>query len=328
VARAIAALLTTGAMATIACSAPSAADQVGSLNARAKTISEELIQEQLQADAYQQQYSVASAQVVQDEQAIAQSRLLINTDHRQIARKMHQVSRLAIESYILNGSVSSSSGASLFGENVGTVQAANEYTTITVGNVDMAVSQLHAAQRAAQEQQQVLIRQRARDTAEQTEQATDLSQANSTVSQMESVQAQVTGELAAAVTQQQAAQGQAALTAVTTAQRVATQRGGASPAPAGAPSTNTTDPALNPFLTCVVQAESGGDYQVVSPNGLYMGAFQFSQSTWNYAARAAGRPDLVGVPPNTASKADQDTVAVALYSLDGERPWLGDRCSA
>jgi hypothetical protein len=59
-----------------------------------------------------------------------------------------------------------------------------------------------------------------------------------------------------------------------------------------------------------------------------MGAFQFSQSTWNVAAQAAGRPDLIGVPPNQASKADQDTLAVVLYSLDGQQPWLGDRCSA
>jgi hypothetical protein len=77
-----------------------------------------------------------------------------------------------------------------------------------------------------------------------------------------------------------------------------------------------------------VQAESGGNYQAVSPNGLYRGAFQFSQATWNFAAQAADRPDLIGVPPNEASKADQDTLAVALYALDGERPWLGDRCSS
>ena len=77
----------------------------------------------------------------------------------------------------------------------------------------------------------------------------------------------------------------------------------------------------------MVQAESGGNYGAVSPNGLYMGAFQFSQPTWNLAAQAAGLPGLVGVPPNTTSKADQDTVAVALYALDGEQPWLGDRCS-
>jgi hypothetical protein len=87
------------------------------------------------------------------------------------------------------------------------------------------------------------------------------------------------------------------------------------------------DPALNAYLQCVVQAESGGDYGDVSPNGQYMGAFQFSQPTWNTAAVAAGLPGLVGTPPNVASKADQDAVAVALYALDGEQPWLGDRCT-
>jgi hypothetical protein len=59
-----------------------------------------------------------------------------------------------------------------------------------------------------------------------------------------------------------------------------------------------------------------------------MGAFQFSQSTWNLAAQLAGRPDLIGVPPNRASKADQDQLAVALYAADGEQPWLGDRCAS
>ena len=95
----------------------------------------------------------------------------------------------------------------------------------------------------------------------------------------------------------------------------------------GDPYPNLPDPALNPFLTCVVQAESGGNYGIVSPNGLYMGAFQFSQPTWNSAASAAGLGLLVGVPPNHATKAEQDTVAVALFALDGQQPWLGDRCS-
>jgi hypothetical protein len=75
----------------------------------------------------------------------------------------------------------------------------------------------------------------------------------------------------------------------------------------------------------VVQAESGGNYQAVSPDGLYRGAFQFSQGTWNVAAQLAGLPQLVGVPPNEASKADQDTLAIALYKADGEQPWT-DSC--
>jgi hypothetical protein len=306
------------------------ADQVGSLTAQARSISQELVQEELEADAYQQQYSVASAQVAEDQRAIAATQLQIESDRQQIAQRMHQVERIAIASYVLNGSVSSASGASLFAENVRTVQSANEYATITIGNLSQAVDELHSAQRSVQGTLQVLVHQSDRDRAEQTAQATYLAQSTSTVSHMESVQAQVTGELAQAVAQQNAALGQKAATAVVTAQKTTVQKsGGTTPTSSPGPTVpvTTTDPALNPFLQCVVQAESGGDYQAVSPNGLYMGAFQFSQATWNYAARAAGLGSLVGVPPNTATKAEQDTVAVALYSLDGERPWLGDRCS-
>jgi len=271
--------------------------------------------------------------VAQDQRAIAATQLQIKDDRQQIAQRMHKVERIAIASYVLNGSVSSSSGASLFAENVTTVQSANEYATITIGNLNEAVDKLHSAQRSVQGTLQVLVHQSDRDRAEQTAQANYLAQSTSTVSQMESVQAQVTGQLAEAVAQQNAALGQAAAAAVATAQKATVQKsGGKAPTPTPSPgsvvvSVTTTDPALNPFLTCVVQAESGGDYQAVSPNGLYMGAFQFSQSTWNYAAQAAGLGSLVGVPPNRATKAEQDTVAVALYALDGDRPWLGDRCS-
>jgi hypothetical protein len=101
----------------------------------------------------------------------------------------------------------------------------------------------------------------------------------------------------------------------------------AAPGASGDPYPNLPDPSLNPFLSCVVQAESGGNYGAVSPNGLYMGAFQFSQPTWNTAAQAAGLGLLVGVRPNLATRAEQDTVAVTLFTLDGQQPWLGDRCS-
>jgi peptidoglycan hydrolase CwlO-like protein len=327
-----ASVLTASAFVATSFTDTAAADQVGSLKAQAKTISQELVQEQLQAGAYQQQYSVASARVAQDERAMASLRGQIETDRQQITKRLHQVRHLAIESYILNGSVSSGAGAALFAENVNTVQSANEYAKISLGNLDLAVEQLHTAQHSEQSQQQTLVRQSAQDQAEQTQQATYLAQANASINRMQAVQAQVTGQLAVAVAQASAAQGRAAAAAVATAQRTTIQRKGAPasspPSASGTPSSNTTDPALNPFLQCVVQAESGGNYQAVSPNGLYMGAFQFSQSTWNFAAQAAGRPDLVGVPPNLASKADQDSLAVALYALDGERPWLGDRCSA
>ena len=326
----VVALLAASAVIAMARPPRAGADQVGNLTAQARSISQQLVQEELEADAYQQQYSVATAQVAEDQRAIAATQLQIKIDRQQITERTHQVERIAIASYVLNGSVSSASGASLFAENVSTVQSANEYATVTIGNLNEAVDKLHAAQRSVQGTLQVLVRQSDRDRAEQTAQATYLAQSTSTVSHMESVQAQVTGQLAEAVAQQNAVLGQAAAAAVATAQKATVQKSTvqkSGPGPAVV-SVTTTDPTLNPFLQCVVQAESGGDYQAVSPNGLYMGAFQFSQATWNYAARAAGLSSLVGVPPNRATKAEQDTVAVALYALDGERPWLGDRCSS
>ena len=282
----VVALLAASAVIAMARPPRAGADQVGNLTAQARSISQELVQEELEADAYQQQYSVATAQVAEDQRAIAATQLLIKSDRQQIAQRMHQVERIAIASYVLNGSVSSASGASLFAENMSTVQSANEYATVTIGNLNGAVDKLHAAQRSVQGTLQVLVRQSDRDRAEQTAQATYLAQSTSTVSHMESVQAQVTGQLAEAVAQQNAALGQAAAAAVATAQKATVQKsGGAAPTSSPGPavvSVTTTDPALNPFLQCVVQAESGGDYQAVSPNGLYMGAFQFSQATWNY----------------------------------------------
>ena len=308
---------------------PAAADQVASLSAQARTISQELLTEQLEANSYQQQYSVASAQVAADERAIAATRAEIRSDRSQIVRRLHEVGRLAIASYELDRSAAA---GSIFEENVDTVQSANEYSTITIGNLTQAVAQLHSAQRSVQATLATLVVQSGRDHTEQAAQAAYLAQSTAAVSQMETIQAKVTGQLAAAVAQQDTALGHAAVAAVVTAQRATAQKsGGTSPAPAPGAivvSVNTTDPALNAYLQCVEQAESGGDYQAVSPNGEYLGAFQFSQATWNYAARAAGLSNLVGLPPNEATKAEQDAVAVALYSLDGDRPWLGDRCSS
>jgi peptidoglycan hydrolase CwlO-like protein len=316
-----------------------AADQVGGLQAQAKQISQEMVQEQLQIGGYQQQYSVASERVATDARAIAQTQQQIGAAKRQVKSKMALVRHLAIASYVFGGSESSISNAAVFANNESTVQAAGEYTTIAVGNLNKALDQLHTAQTDLQSRQASLQQQQTQDRAELNEQATSLAQANSSEAQLQTAQSQVTGQLAAAVAQEQATQANAAAAAVAAAQRAAVP-----PSPSSQPTSSAsnasnasppptavggaaTDPALNPFLQCVVQAESGGDYGAVSPDGLYMGAFQFSQPTWNYAAQAAGLPGLVGVPPNTASKADQDTVAVALYALDGEQPWLGDRCS-
>jgi len=340
----ISALVTSTSVTVVFVPRPSGADQVSDLKARAAAVSQQLVQQQLQVGAYQQQYSVASAKVAADAAAIAQVNQQIADDQRQINIRMGDVRQQAIRSYMNYGSGSPGSAASLFSSDEEKVQETSEYTGIATGNITTAVDELHTSQLALRSDQSVLQEQQAQDLSDQNSQATDLGRATGTQQQMEQLQAQVTGQLATAVAQQAAAQAAAAAAAVRAAQAAAaasaasaaraaavaaaSARSHDSATTAPAPTSGGADPALNPFLQCVVQVESGGNYGAVSPNGLYMGAFQFSQATWNMAAQAAGRPDLVGVPPNQASKADQDTVAVALYALDGEQPWLGDRCSS
>ena len=93
--------------------------------------------------------------------------------------------------------------------------------------------------------------------------------------------------------------------------------------PTTAAPTTTIPPSAAAFLACIRARESHGDYTAVSANGLYRGAYQFTQSSWDLAATHAGRKDLVGVPPNEASPADQDAMALELYDMLGSAPWGG-----
>jgi len=113
----------------------------------------------------------------------------------------------------------------------------------------------------------------------------------------------------------------------------ATRRGawletsGAPVAPLVVQSDAPTAPSQDAFLRCTRahESDSAGGYRAVSPGGVYRGAYQFLRSTWNNEARAAGRPDLVGVDPAAASPADQDQIALFLFHQQGAAPW-GGRC--
>ncbi|MEZ5375315.1 MAG: transglycosylase family protein [Acidimicrobiales bacterium] len=96
---------------------------------------------------------------------------------------------------------------------------------------------------------------------------------------------------------------------------------------AAAPEPTTPTTAADPGVpsaedwAALRQCEAFGSYTIVSSNGLYYGAYQFSVATWNATATAAGRPDLVGVLPSQASPADQDAMALNLWSRRGFAPW-------
>ena len=329
---------------------PAGADSVESLQAQAAAVAQRLVLEQLQVDAAGQQTSVASARVAADAQAIAQITGQLAADQRSIAHQLRIVQNQAIQSYIDTGANSSSADTALFTGGTAEAQAASEYASLAVDNITTQMAQLHNAQHALVAQEAALQERQDQDRADQARQVADLDQADAATATLRDQQASLTGQLATAVAAQQMVQARQAAAAVARVPKAKTVQPSnvvtdtpvtipAAPAAGSTPPTPTApsnsdpypalaDPTLNPFLSCVVQAESGGDYSVVSPNGLYMGAFQFSQPTWNSAASAAGLGLLVGVPPNEASKPEQDTVAVALFALDGQQPWLGDRCSA
>jgi Transglycosylase-like domain len=112
------------------------------------------------------------------------------------------------------------------------------------------------------------------------------------------------------------------------------RRGASASAPAGGALAPLTDyvprpgehPRHNdPFLVCTRGIESKGNYQAYNASGPYLGAYQFTQSTWNSTANHAGRGELVGVDPRDASEYDQDDMAWTLYEWKGKSPW-GGRC--
>lgn len=303
--------------------APANADAVSNLQAEAAQLSQQMLLEQLQIASDQQQQASDLAAVAADDAALQATEVRIVATRHRIDADMADLRTAAVKAYVSGGTTQGT--MSLF--ELQTTQGATDlYDQVMTGNLSAAVDHLQTDRRALRAEQATQTRVAA--AAEQAEsQATiELTDADTKQEALQAQKTQVTGQLAAAI-QAQAAQEEAAALAAASAAPTGTSAAGqaasgvAAPAPAGGGAV----PPLNSFLACVVKAESGGDYHAVSPTGQYMGAFQFSQPTWNEAARLAGIPSLVGVRPNDASPADQDLLAIALYNADGEQPWY-DPC--
>jgi len=257
-----------------------------------------------------------------EEAAIAHDRGLVTRDRQRLTIA-------ALRDYTQTSSGTSTGFSSLFDASASEGLQRTEYARLAAGALMTSVAALQNDQNRLTAAEAGLATRQSHDRQLASQQAALLAQSQSTQTKIFQQQAQISGQLAVAVAQQKSAEAAAASSAIRQAQKATLPTQSAATTP---PSTTgasdggaTSDPALNPFLQCVVVHESGGNYGAVSPDGLYMGAFQFSQSTWNEAASLAGLPGLIGVPPNRASKASQDTLAVALYAVDGERPWY-DPC--
>jgi len=293
--------------------APTGAAAVSSLEARASVLSAELIQAQLRVDGLAQQYEVAVGQVAQDAADISVTEREVSQDDRRVTLDHRDLLREALSTYVNAGVADGLS--QLFDTNANSIPAEHAYEQIVVGDTTTTIARLHTDEVVLRVTQGTLRQQEARDQATVDREALLTNEARQSAGQLAAEEAQVTAQLAAAIAAQRASVGASAAAA----------RSAGSPTGSAVAQQAGSDPTLPPFLQCVVRVESGGDYGAVSPDGLYRGAFQFAQGTWNEAAQLAGLPGLVGEQANLASKPDQDTLAVALYNADGKQPWL-DGC--
>jgi hypothetical protein len=344
-------LLTVSSVSVLVVPAGSAAaDQVSALKAQATQIARDLVLEQLQIGTYQQQYDVDTAKVQRDKVEIESSGARIQADVTRVGRDRKRLQSEVLSAYI-NVDPEVSGIGNLF-EDQRDAPTRTEYEEVASGDITLSVDALHTDEAGLRAARATLEQEETRDQATTNQEGTLAGSAHQTEIQLASKQSEITGQLAAAVAQQQAAQAAAAAAAVRAAQakaasaaaaaaaadRASQAQAAAAAARAARPTTSTPaapqgfaagppsgDPQLPPFLQCVLQTESGGNYGAVSPGGTYMGGFQFSQPTWNEAAVLAGMPQLVNVPPNEATPAEQDDLAIALYDADGQQPW-DDSC--
>jgi peptidoglycan hydrolase CwlO-like protein len=337
-------LVTAITVTVVASAGPVAADQVSDLKAQAAQIAQDLVLEQLQIGSDQQKYDVDRAKVQQDEAEIGSTQSQIQSAVLRVTRDRKRLQDEAVSAYVNIDP----SGGILFEGNQSDTFARAEYEDVTSGDTELTIDALHTDEDGLHAERATLEQQEAQDQATTDQQAAQASAARQTQVELNSKQSEITGQLVAAVAQQQAVQAAAAAKAVQAAQAAAASaasRSSSSPPASGDPSstsqsapsgdataaqgtaasTSSGDPVLPPFLQCVLRVESGGNYGAVSPGGTYMGGFQFSQPTWNEAAQLAGMPQLINVPPNQATPAQQDDLAIALYQADGQQPW-DDSC--
>ena len=318
-----------------------AADQVSDLKAHAAQIAQDLVLEQLQIGADQQAYDVDNAKVQRDEAEIGSTQNQIQSETLRVSQDRKRLQAEAVSAYV---HMDPSDGV-LFEGNQSDAFAKAEYEDVTTGDTELTIGILQADENGLRAERATLDQQQAQDQAITNQEATRASAAREAQGALNTKQSEITGQLVAAVAQQQAVQAAAAAKAVRAAQAAATAAAATPPSASAAPSSTTQtapaaataagqgtaagtspgDPVLPPFLQCVLRVESGGNYAAVSPGGTYMGGFQFSQPTWNEAAQLAGMPQLINVPPNQATPAEQDDLAIALYQADGQQPW-DDSC--
>ena len=210
-------LATTTTATVVVSPGSAAADQVSSLKAQAAQIAQDLVLEQLQISTDQQQYGAAAARVQHDEAEIGSSETQIQADVSRVSRDQRRLGAEAVSTYIHMDPESDGSVA-LFEDEPNQEVTRAEYEQVASGDITLTIDVLHTDEDGLQAERVTLEQQQARDQATTDQEATLANAARQTEVQLASKQSEITGELAVAVTQQQAAQAASAAAAVRAAE--------------------------------------------------------------------------------------------------------------
>jgi hypothetical protein len=194
---------------------PVAADQVSDLKAQAAQIAQDLVLEQLQIGAYQQQYDVDIAKVQRDEAKIGSTEHQIQADISRVSRDHKRLQAEAVSAYI---NLDPGFDGALFDGNQNNALAKGEYEEVVGGDIALTMDVLHTDENGLRAERIILEQQEAQDQATTNQEGALANAASQTQGELESKQSEITGELAVAVAQQQAAQAAAAAAAVRAAQ--------------------------------------------------------------------------------------------------------------
>ena len=184
------------------------ADPVASARAQADQITAQLQADQQRLDTVSQQYDAAQQQVQQLNAQITQIQTTIAQDRVQVVQDQTNLRQEAVNSYM---SGSSDAGLeAMFNSSGEQAAVVTEYRSVATGNVANAIDALNVAQTRLASQQSTLqsAQQRAQTALNQVSAARQAAEA--TVANQSSTLANVKGQIAQLVKQQQAAQQAAA----------------------------------------------------------------------------------------------------------------------
>lgn len=183
-------------------SAPSQAATIGSLQAKATQLQQQIQSAGMQISALGQRYDQAKVELASIESQIASTQANIAADKHTVAVDQLHLRTAAIDAYVSDGSAGQANP--LFSGSQKTFADQQEYGAVATGNLDVAVANLHTAQVALIAEQTNLTVQKGSAQAAVNAAAQAQASASQQQAALESALSQVKGQLGVLVAEQQA----------------------------------------------------------------------------------------------------------------------------